>query len=504
MSARRGLAILAAVSALGVSALFSAAAHGAEPASEPKPEGERWALIIGINDYAFVAPLRFCREDAQAVEKVLVEQGGFRADRVRLLVDGGRPEDSPTTSAIRASIEQFSKLADPEDTVLVFFSGHGMKADEGKGYLMAADSNRNPINNVSIDWVKQQLAACKAKDKLLILDACHAGSGVKDVGGLAPSMVAGASGVTVLASCADDEVSYPDETAGHGVFAARLIEGLSGKADADNDKGVTVSELYTFVRESMKTWSVHSRKQQTPYLWPQRPPEMVLTRVIGRSPTPGSSSVPPTVSKREQEDRRQRLAELRDRLKLAEKMASDHRFADALAILRNLAKEDRELLATINVSVLRMQAAIEEDAAKWRADGEKRQKLAAQLEQAKQLADEGKLSEALAAYDRIAADFPAELIQEKVDIHQVREDLRARIAAVPKPPPPAMTPAQIAAAVAKLVEEANTLEEGQKFGEALSKLEAIKNYDREFWPEGLEKRIESLEAKKKALEFFNM
>jgi len=229
---------------------------------------------------------------------------------------------------------------------------------------------------------------------------------------------------------------------------------------------------------------------------------MVLTRVIGRSPTPGSSSVPPTVSKREQEDRRQRLAELRDRLKLAEKMASDHRFADALAILRNLAKEDRELLATINVSVLRMQAAIEEDAAKWRADGEKRQKLAAQLEQAKQLADEGKLSEALAAYDRIAADFPAELIQEKVDIHQVREDLRARIAAVPKPPPPAMTPAQIAAAVAKLVEEANTLEEGQKFGEALSKLEAIKNYDRGFWPEGLEKRIESLEAKKKALEFF--
>jgi hypothetical protein len=154
-----------------------------------------------------------------------------------------------------------------------------------------------------------------------------------------------------------------------------------------------------------------------------------------------------------------------------------------------------------------MQAVIEEDAAKWRAEGEKRQKLAAQLEQAKQLADEGELSEALAAYDQIAADFPAELIREKINIHQVCDTLRARIEAAsrpPTPPPPSMTPAEIAAAVAKLVEEANTLEKGEKFGEVLSKLEAVKNYDRKFWPEGLENRIESIKAKKEALEFFGM
>lgn len=217
--------------------------------------------------------------------------------------------------------------------------------------------------------------------------------------------------------------------------------------------------------------------------------------------------------KLEQEDQRQRLAELRNRLKLAEQLAADHHYADALAILRNLAKEDRELLATINVSVLRMQAVIEEGAAKWRAEGEKRQKLAAHLELAKQLADQGELSEALATYDRIAAEFPAELVQEKVNIHQVCENLRARIEAAPKPPTPptpptpppiSMTPAEITAAVAKLVEEANTLEKGEKFGEVLSKLEEIKKFDQEYWPEGLENRIESIKAKKEALEFFGM
>jgi len=210
---------------------------------------------------------------------------------------------------------------------------------------------------------------------------------------------------------------------------------------------------------------------------------------------------------REQEDRRQRLAELRNRLKLAEQLAADHRYADALAILRNIPKEDRELLETINVSVLRMRAVIEEDAAKGRTEGENKQQLAAQLERAKRLADEGELSEALAAYDRIAAEFPAELVREKINIRQARENLQARIEAAskpPTPPPPSLTPLQIADAVAKLVEEANTLEKGEKFGEVLSKLEAVKNYDRKFWPEGLENRIESIKAKKEALEFFGM
>jgi len=211
--------------------------------------------------------------------------------------------------------------------------------------------------------------------------------------------------------------------------------------------------------------------------------------------------------KQEQEDRRRRLAELRNRLQLAERMATDRRYDDALAVLRNIAKQDRELLATINVSVLRMQAVIEEDAAKWRAEEEKRQKLAARIEQAMQLADGGKLSEALSAYNRIAAEFPSELVREKIDIEQVCENLRARIEAAsrpPTPPPPSLTPAEIAAAVAKLVEEANALEKGEKFGEALQKLEEVRKFDRKFWPEGLENRIETVKARKEALDFFGI
>ena len=277
MSAWRGLVVFTAVWAVGV---FAAAARGAEPASEPKPEGERWALLVGINEYQAAGRLQFCREDAQALGKVLVERGGFNPDRVVVLADGeAKPEDWPTRGNIRRRIEQFAKLAESEDTVVVFFSGHAMMV-EGKGYLMAVDSDRDPANTISLDWVKERLAAGKAKTKLLVLDVCHAGS-AKDVGGLAPSLV-GIAGLTVLASCAADEISYVEEEAKSGVFAGRLVEGLAGAADADGDKVVTLAELYNFISSSMKDWCLKTGKTQTPFVHPETPSDVTLARVSGK------------------------------------------------------------------------------------------------------------------------------------------------------------------------------------------------------------------------------
>ncbi|HUU91000.1 MAG TPA: SUMF1/EgtB/PvdO family nonheme iron enzyme, partial [Phycisphaerae bacterium] len=238
------------------------------------------------NEYQAAGKLQFCREDAQALGKVLVERGGFRPERVAILADGGKPEDLPTRGNIRRSVDQFAKLAEPEDTVLVFFSGHGMMAEDEtgagkKGYLMAVDSDRDPANNISIDWLKERLGACKAKTKLLVLDVCHAGS-AKDVGGLAPSLAAGLASVAVLASCAADEISYVDEKEDHGVFAGRFIKGLAGEADADGDKAVSIAELHAYIKTSMKDWCVAARKTQTPVVFPETPPDVTLARVSGK------------------------------------------------------------------------------------------------------------------------------------------------------------------------------------------------------------------------------
>ena len=256
--------------------------------------GERWALLVGINEYQAAGKLQFCREDAQALGKVLVERGGFAPNRVVTLVDGEADLATvPTRGNIRRRIDQFATLAGEEDTVLVFFSGHGMMLD-GQGYLMAVDSDRDPANNIALSWVKERLEGCKAKQKLLVLDVCHAGS-AKDVGGLAPSLAAGAKALAVLASCAADQISYVEEERGQGVFAGRLVEGLAGAADADGDKEVTLAELYGFVRQSMTDWCLKTGRTQAPALYPEPAPSLVLARVQPSARPVQPVRVPPSV-----------------------------------------------------------------------------------------------------------------------------------------------------------------------------------------------------------------
>ncbi len=66
----------------------------------------------------------------------------------------------------------------PNDTMIVYFSGHGFRDTDGKLYLAPLDINpADPAaTGISVEWLRQQLAACPANFKLLVIDACHAGS----------------------------------------------------------------------------------------------------------------------------------------------------------------------------------------------------------------------------------------------------------------------------------------------------------------------------------------
>ncbi len=167
-------------------------------------------VCIGINDYPYVGKLRFCAEDAVALGKTLVDVAGFSSKRVAVLADGMEPRNLPTLGNLRARIDQFASLPEPGDTVVVFFSGHGARFD-GQGYLLRMDGCIGPDTSLSLAWVKERLGASRAATRFLILLMCHAGT-AKGVAGLAPSL-ADSSRLQVLASCAADPISFPDEDA---------------------------------------------------------------------------------------------------------------------------------------------------------------------------------------------------------------------------------------------------------------------------------------------------
>src|SRR5262245_18013432 len=56
------------------------------PASAQSKSAQRWALLIGVNDYANVQRLQYCVADQEALAKRLIATG-FPEDQVYLLID---------------------------------------------------------------------------------------------------------------------------------------------------------------------------------------------------------------------------------------------------------------------------------------------------------------------------------------------------------------------------------------------------------------------------------
>jgi formylglycine-generating enzyme required for sulfatase activity len=248
------------------------------PAPKTKAGGQRWALIIGINDYANVPALRYGRSDAEALARVLVEKCGFPKDNVVLMTDAQdvRSNDFaryPTRGNLRARIDLIAQVAEQNDLLIVSFSGHGLNID-GRGYLVPVDGASNDIGSViPVSWVKEALESSPAKQRLLLLDARHSGAARGDPtespAEALLSPLAGAAFATI-ASCDSRQLSHEDPKTGHGVFTQAVIKGLTGKADSqaegNRDSTITANELFAYASLKVEQWSLREGKKQTPVL----------------------------------------------------------------------------------------------------------------------------------------------------------------------------------------------------------------------------------------------
>src|ERR1019366_2271187 len=113
-----------------------------EDVYQPRYENS-WALIIGINGYQKVSPLRFARGDAEGVSQILQARFKFEPARIKLLLDC-----DATRQGILQSFFSLRKEAGPDDRVLVFLAGHG-PTESGRrgdvGFLVPVDGAANDL-----------------------------------------------------------------------------------------------------------------------------------------------------------------------------------------------------------------------------------------------------------------------------------------------------------------------------------------------------------------------
>jgi hypothetical protein len=255
-------------------------------AATAQAAGDKWALLIGVDKCKAVGELKVCSADAVAMKSVL-EQIGYPAKRINVLTDNQSDmDDMPTMLNVERAIKRLAEAAEADDTVLFFFSGHGVTAN---GTSMLVPTDGDLTKGISLTWIKDQFAACKAREKVMILDACHSGA-AKGVSGITPDLKTSGN-LIMLLSCEKDQVSWPDAEGRHSVFTSAVLEGLSGKA-ADADKKVTHLSLADYVRKSVKNWTFENKKsRQTPIMVADASGDIVLADVALINPV-GVAAVP--------------------------------------------------------------------------------------------------------------------------------------------------------------------------------------------------------------------
>ncbi len=248
-------------------------------------KGRKWAVIVGINSYRdqLIPPLEFCVADARLMEEALSQKCGYELERILRLTDD-RTEDHlrPYKDNLATQISQWLERAEEGDTVLVFFSGHAFLDGQEQCYLAPQDCKKRNLvtSSVKADDVRKMLRDCKARQKLLILDCCHAG-GLKDAetpgasGEELAAVFREASGLITLASCHKGESSREWKEKGQGLFTYFVVQGLQGAADDNRDSLVDSDELYTY------TFDHVSRTAQKDLNALQRPVRSIPADALG-------------------------------------------------------------------------------------------------------------------------------------------------------------------------------------------------------------------------------
>ncbi|MBG1262578.1 SUMF1/EgtB/PvdO family nonheme iron enzyme [Nostoc commune] len=233
---------------------------------------KNWAIAIGINQYDYLQPLNYAKQDALLMQQFLRTEVGF--DEVILFSD-----DSPDfyfQNQAKSALPMRSNLRDvlrnlPQrlnmgagDNFWFFFSGHGMRHAE-RDYLMPLDGNPADIEEtaIPINFVTECLRGCGADNVVLILDACRslgtrAGEGI----GRQTEEEARQQGVITIFSCRPQQYSYEIEALQQGAFTTALLEGLGIQG-----KCATVERLDQYLKLRVpELVRQHKNTTQTPYV----------------------------------------------------------------------------------------------------------------------------------------------------------------------------------------------------------------------------------------------
>jgi len=252
------------------------------------------ALLIGIGSYFHIPQgnIPISVRDAKQVREVLCNPNlcGYRPEQVMLVHD-----DTATRAGIITALDGLAKTT-AENTVLIYYCGHGGYGTDGNYYLTTYDTQESGGMVVKDTGIMEaelldKLRRIPAKRLLLLFNACHSGeiSPNLDVGDqeksfgdlslpskAAEAVLSSGEGRIIITASRPEQKSW----IGKGklsIFTQALVDGLSGKGYVANNNGyVSAFGLYEHVYAAVKEAAGKLGKNQEP--------ELTVLRGVGPFP----------------------------------------------------------------------------------------------------------------------------------------------------------------------------------------------------------------------------
>jgi hypothetical protein len=212
---------------------------------------ERVALVIGIKEYKYVAPLQNTLNDAKDMSATLKKKG-FRV--VELY-------DPQTKREMQDAVMKYFKMIKEGTVGLVFYAGHGVQV-EGSNYLIPAAANpmiKADLEDqcMSMDYVMGAIEEAGNPLNIFILDACRNNPfrSFSRSAGRGLNTVSAPKGSYVVYSTKPGSVAS-DGTGRNGLFTSKLLKYI-------NTPGLNIEQVFKKVAGDV---SAESGGDQRPWI----------------------------------------------------------------------------------------------------------------------------------------------------------------------------------------------------------------------------------------------
>ncbi len=154
--------------------------QGRQKLDVPKvSKGKNYLFVIGIDKYDHYPKLHNAVKDAETFIDILTEMYQFKAEHVTRLFN-----EQATRKNILAQLRAYIRKIQPEDNLLIYYSGHGINDHHlDEGYWMPVDVEVDDFDDcVPHGRIIKLLKAIRSRHTLLIIDSCFSGEFLRERG----------------------------------------------------------------------------------------------------------------------------------------------------------------------------------------------------------------------------------------------------------------------------------------------------------------------------------